>query len=55
MVSRLSAQWCLATLEQLWKTRSRAIAAGERDAACQAFDQAAQIYRRIAAEAPEGS
>jgi hypothetical protein len=53
--SRRSAFWCLAALEQLWQTRGKAIAAGERENARLAFDQAAQIYRRIAALAPEGS
>jgi hypothetical protein len=53
--SRRSALWCMAALEQLWKTRSRAIAASEREAARQAFDQAVQIYRKIAEEAQEGS
>src|SRR5262249_1772706 len=40
MVSRRSALWCLAALEQLWKTRERSIAVRERDAARLAFDQA---------------
>jgi hypothetical protein len=53
--SRRSALWCLAALEQLWKTRGAAIAAGERHEARRAFDQVIQIYRKIAAEAPEGS
>jgi len=53
--SRRSALWCLAALEQLWKARGMTIAAGERDLARLAFDQAIQIYHKIAAEAPEGS
>jgi hypothetical protein len=53
--SRRSALWCQAVLERLWESRGRAIAAGERDEARRAFDEAARIYRAIAAEAPEGS
>ena len=53
--SRRSTLWCLAALEQLWKSRGGAIAAGERDLARRAFDQASQIYKKIASEAPEGS
>ena len=41
--------------EQLWRTRGRTIAPGERDEARRAFDQAIEMYRRIASEAPEGS
>ena len=52
--SRRSALWCLAALEQLWKARGGQIAAGEREDARRAFDQAIPIYRKIAAEAPEG-
>jgi len=53
--SRRSALWCLAALEQLWKARGGTIAAGERDEARRAFDQAIQIYKKIATEAPDGS
>jgi hypothetical protein len=52
--SRQSALWCLASTEQLWQARSRAIAPGERDDARRAFDQAIALYRKIAAEAPDG-
>jgi hypothetical protein len=53
--SRRSALWCVAALEQLWKTRGGTIASGEREQARLAFDQAIQIYHRVAAESPEGS
>jgi hypothetical protein len=53
--SRRSAQWCHEALEQLWRARGPAIKPAERDEARQAFDQAAERYRRIASEAPEGS
>ena len=42
-------------IEQLWRARGRVIAPGERDAARAAFDHAIEQYRRIAAEAPQGS
>jgi hypothetical protein len=53
--SRQSALWCVGCIEQLWRARGRAIAAGEREAARQTFLRAAEVYRKIAAEAPEGS
>ena len=53
--SRRSAVWCQSAAEQLWKTRGQTIAPAERDEARRAFDQAIEIYRQIAAEAPEGS
>jgi hypothetical protein len=53
--SRRSALWCLEVTEQLWRSRGRAIAPGEREEARQAFDQAINAYRQIASEAPEGS
>ncbi len=52
--SRSSALWCAGCIEQLWRARSKAIAAGEREAARQAFQKAIQLYRTIAAECPEG-
>jgi hypothetical protein len=54
-VSRTSALWCLGAAEQLWRARAKQIAVSERDAARRAFDQAIEQYRRIAAEAPDGS
>jgi hypothetical protein len=53
--SRKSALWCVACIEQLWRARSRAIAEGERPEAERTFRQAIERYRKIAAEAPEGS
>ncbi len=53
--SRRSAQWCLGTIEQLWRTRSKAIAANEREEAERTFQNAIEIYRKIADDAPEGS
>jgi hypothetical protein len=53
--SRRSAAWCQGAAEQLWRTRGRTIAPGERGEARRAFDQAIEMYRKIASEAPEGS
>ena len=53
--SRRSALWCIGVIEQLWRARGRGIAPGERDAARAAFDHAIEQYRRIAAEAAQGS
>jgi hypothetical protein len=53
--SRQSARWCAACIEQLWRVREKNISLIEREEARKAFDSAKEIYRRIAAEAPEGS
>ena len=53
--SQRSALWSIGVIEQLWRTRGRGIAPAERDAARAAFDHAIEQYRRIAAEAPQGS
>jgi hypothetical protein len=53
--SRRSALWCLGTIEQLWRVRGNGIVASERDEARKTFQRAIEHYRRIAAEAPEGS
>ncbi len=53
--SRQSALWCIETIRQLWRVRGEGIPPGERPAARAAFDEAIERYRRIAAEAPEGS
>ena len=53
--SRRSAQWCLACIEQLWRVREKNIAPAEREEARRAYEAAKEIYRRIAAEAAEGS
>jgi hypothetical protein len=53
--SRKSALWCANCIEQLWRARSRVIDEAERGEAEKTFQQAIQVYRKIAAEAPEGS
>jgi hypothetical protein len=53
--SRRSAEWCIGVIEQLWRVRGNGIVAPERPEAEQTFKKAIDIYRRIAAEAPEGS
>ncbi|HET6879756.1 MAG TPA: CehA/McbA family metallohydrolase, partial [Pirellulales bacterium] len=53
--SRASARWCAALVEQLWRAREKNVAPAEREAANASFDQAAEIYRAIAAESPEGT
>lgn len=53
--SRRSAQWCIECIDQLWRVREKNIAPAERADASQAFEAAKEIYRRIAAEAPEES
>jgi hypothetical protein len=53
--SRNSALWCVGVIEQLWRVRGPGIAAQERAEAHQTFLQAIERYRKIAAEAPEGS
>ncbi|WP_395740107.1 CehA/McbA family metallohydrolase [Prosthecobacter sp.] len=53
--SRRSAQWCLACIEQLWRVREKNISPAERDAARRAYEEAKEMYRRIAKESPEGS
>jgi hypothetical protein len=52
--SRASARWALACIDQLWRTRAQRIAPGERDAAETAYEEAREIYRRIAADAGAG-
>jgi hypothetical protein len=53
--SRRSALWCAATIEQLWRVRGPGITAPERAEAEVTFRKAAEVYRKIAAESPEGS
>ncbi len=50
--SRASAEWALACIDQLWRVRGARIAAAERPAAERAYEEAREIYRRIAAESP---
>jgi hypothetical protein len=49
--SRKSALWCAGTIEQLWRVRNGAIAAGERAEAQRTFQWAIKQYRKIAEEA----
>jgi hypothetical protein len=53
--SQVSARWCAAVVEQLWRSRQKNVAPSERNAAKQSFDEAVEIYRQIAAESPEGT
>lgn len=53
--SQSSAHWCASVVEQLWRARERNIAVDERPAAKESFQQAVEVYRRIAAESPPGS
>jgi hypothetical protein len=48
--SRNSARWCLEVIDQLWRNREQAIAAGERTAAAAAFERARERYRQILSE-----
>ncbi|HRH96430.1 MAG TPA: CehA/McbA family metallohydrolase [Prosthecobacter sp.] len=50
--SRQSAKWCAACIEQLWRVREKNIAPAEREEARKTFEQAKEIYRKIAAESP---
>jgi hypothetical protein len=53
--SRRSALWCIETIERLREQRRNSIREPERTTAMQAYDEAVEKFRRIAAEAPEGS
>jgi len=53
--SRLSARWCIETIERLREQRRNAIHEPERAAAMKAYDEAVEKFRRLASEAPEGS
>jgi hypothetical protein len=53
--SRRSALWCLETIERLREQRRSSIRESERAEAMQAYDEAVETFRRLAAEAPEGS
>ena len=53
--SRRSALWCIETIERLREQRRNSIRENERAAAMQAYDEAVQKFRTLAAEAPEGS
>ena len=51
--SRDSAKWCIGVIEQLWKVRENNINPDERAEAKKTFQDAIEIYKRIAAEATE--
>jgi len=53
--SRRSALWCIETIERLREQRRHSIRETERTAAMKAYDEAVEKFRRLAAEAPEGS
>ena len=58
--SRASAKWCVGVIEKLWEVRGQAgpgprISADERPEAEKTFQKALEMYRKIAAEAEEGS
>jgi hypothetical protein len=53
--SRRSALWCIETIERLRENRRNSIRESERAAAMQAYDEAIEKFRRIAAEAPQES
>jgi hypothetical protein len=53
--SRRSARWCIETIEHLREQRRNSIREPERAAAMKAYDESIEKFRRIAAEAPEGS
>ncbi|MBI5775154.1 MAG: CehA/McbA family metallohydrolase [Verrucomicrobia bacterium] len=50
--SKQSALWAIACIDQLWAARQQRIVLAERDEAKRAFEEAKEIYRRIAAESP---
>ncbi len=51
--SRDSAKWCIGVIEQLWKVRENDIKPDERPEAKKTFQDAIDIYKKIAAEATE--
>jgi hypothetical protein len=58
--SRESAKWCVGVIEQLWKMRGQKgpgprISDAERPDAEKTFQKAIEMYKKIAAEAEEGS
>jgi hypothetical protein len=58
--SRASAKWCVGVIEKLWEVRGQPgpgprIAPAERADAEKTFQKALEMYRKIAAEADEGS
>jgi hypothetical protein len=51
--SKSSAQWCIGTIEQLWKVRGQGIKEDERAEAEKTFKKAIEMYKKIAEECPE--
>jgi hypothetical protein len=51
--SRASAQWCIGTIEQLWRVRGPGIKEDERAEAEKTFQKALEIYKKIAEECGE--
>ena len=50
--SRLSAQWCLKSVEQCWKAKAHTYRADERATADADYDKAKDVFRRILEESP---
>lgn len=48
--SKRSAQWCIQSVDQCWKSKEPKIRAAERPAAKAAFDQAKEYYRKALGE-----
>jgi hypothetical protein len=48
--SRLSALWCLESVDRCWESKSPQIRESELDSALSAYEYAREVYRRIAAE-----
>ena len=51
--SRQSALWAIACIDQLWRVRHLAISEAERGDAAKAYEEAREIYRRIAEESTD--
>jgi hypothetical protein len=49
--SRVSAQWAIGCIDQLWRVRASKIAPAERAEAEHAYEVARDVYRKIEAEA----
>ena len=50
MVGAISARWCLAGVEQCWKSKQKFYAATEQDDARAAYDHARMVYRQLISE-----
>jgi hypothetical protein len=48
--SKKSAQWCLAGVDQCWKSKERFYKDEEKDDARAAYDHAREVYRKIVEE-----